>query len=119
MRPDHFYPHPGGFGFWHGGLLEMLWFGLPLLIGLGLLGLLLWLIGRTIIGRTRYPAHAVPIAGGGSVGVSAVEILRQRYARGEIDGDTFQVMLNQLHASGPATGPGVEGDDEGERWQSV
>ena len=34
-------------------------------------------------------------------GPSAIEILRQRYARGEIDADTYQQMLERLLASYP------------------
>ena len=127
MRPDHFGPHvgphvgPGGFGFWHGPL-ELLWFGVPALIALALLGALVWLLIRALSGgRNRRPPQVAPIASGGA-SASAIEILRQRYARGEIDGDTFQVMLNQLRASGSATesasaDPGDGG--EGGRSQNV
>lgn len=120
MRPYHgFFHSPGGFGFW-GGWPELLWLIVPTLLMLLLLGVLLWLIGRAIFGRGRNRATVTA----GTVGtVSAVEVLRQRYARGEIDGDTFQTMLSQLRASGASTGSGTptgrEGDDGGWQPQNV
>ena len=39
---------------------------------------------------------------GGSASTSALEILRQRYARGEIDTATFEQMRERLQASEPA-----------------
>jgi putative membrane protein len=45
---------------------------------------------------------AASVSGSANAGVqspSAMEILRQRFARGEIDGDTFQRMRQQLEAT--------------------
>jgi putative membrane protein len=96
------YMHPGiGWFFWPrvvgAGLLTLLW--------LGLIGLLIWGIVRLFSGRARGTTpvgtpwqsyDATPAAG-----PSAIEILRQRYARGEIDETTYQHMLERLQASMP------------------
>lgn len=119
MYPHEIMHHPaGGFGFWPGGWPGMFWLLPPtlfLLLLLALLGALLWLGGRSILGRRRSQAQA-PIATAGPT-MPAIELLRQRYARGEIDGDTFQVMLAQLRASDPAMTTGGVG--EGGQWQNV
>lgn len=123
------YPHevmrhaPGGGGFLHGDFPGLFWLvpsTLFTLLLLALLGVLLWFAGRAILGRRRSQPQAQAQAPLGAMGqpVSAVELLRQRYARGEIDGDTFQVMLGQLRASDPATTTG-SGADEGGQWQNV
>jgi putative membrane protein len=77
-----------GYSWSWGGMLLMM---LSWLFWFGLLGLLLWALFRWIGART--PNQGV----GGS---SAEEILRQRYARGEIDEATFERMRQQL---GPST----------------
>lgn len=125
MREFHgMHGEPGVFGFWHGGP-EIFGIGLSilfLLLLLTLLGLLIWLAGRAIFGRGRnQPAVSPAVASVGTGGtVSAVELLRQRYARGEIDGDTFQAMLAQLRASGsPTASTGYGGAGEDEPWQNV
>jgi putative membrane protein len=72
---------------WGGMLLMMLswvfWFVL--------LGLLLWALFRWL--GARIPNQPT------STGVSASEILRQRYARGEIDEATYERMRQQLESS--------------------
>jgi putative membrane protein len=98
----HFFPFPGaGWYFWPhflgAGLLALFW--------VGLLGLLIWALLRLFRGQPRMSASAgtpwqsygTPPAGG----PSAIEILRQRYARGEIDAETYQQMLERLQASMP------------------
>ncbi len=99
MRPGHFLPHFGfGWPLWP----HLLWAGLAGLFWLGLLGLLIWAALRLFRRRPVAPyggpwqAYAAPPAG-----QSAIEILRERYARGEIDAVTFQQMLERLHASTP------------------
>ena len=96
------YLHPGmGWFFWPGfisaGLLTLLW--------LGLLGLLIWGIVRLFSARPRAGTQAgTPLQPYGpttGASPSAVEIVRQRYARGEIDEATFQQMLERLQASIP------------------
>ena len=78
-----------------------LWFLLPLLFlgkffWLVLLGLLIWGVVRRFSARhTPFYHPGVP-----PVQPSAMEILRQRYARGEIDAVTFNQMRERLEASG-------------------
>ncbi len=85
----------GGFG----GLMMLgvflgttLW---VLLLALGIWTLVRWLNGRVRppLGRGQMPD-----------GPSALEILQQRYARGEIDHATYEQMRERLQAS-PPTGP--------------
>ena len=79
-----------GYGYgWQG----MLWMGLGSLFWLVLLGLAIWLLVRWL-SRTSHPA--TPSYPGNSPTPSAMEILRQRYARGEIDTETFQAMRARL-----------------------
>jgi len=85
-------------GFGHG-----LWFLLPLLF----LGRFFWivilalLIGA-VIRRFSFRYRQTPFYQPGMPPVqpSAIEILRQRYARGEIDATTFDQMRERLEASG-------------------
>jgi putative membrane protein len=78
-----------------------LWFLLPLLFlgkffWLVLLGLLIWGVVRRFSARhTPFYHSGVPPAQ-----PSAMDILRQRYARGEIDAVTFDQMRERLEASG-------------------
>lgn len=51
-------------------------------------GLVVWLAGS---GR-RYPAGPTTVTGHST----ALDIVRERYARGEIDRDEFQRLLNDL-----------------------
>ena len=123
MRPEPFFPsHHFGGPFWWPHLLG---FGLMSLLWLGLLGLLIWALVRLARGRSRAggaarftplqtyaqpqayaPAQEAPwqpfAQTPASVEPSAIEILRQRYARGEIDAVTFQQMLERLQASYPS-----------------
>src|SRR5215469_325991 len=103
MRHVFPFPGPGGWYFWP----HFLGAGLFVLVWVGLLGLLIWALLRLFSGRarmsmpaagTRWQSYGMPPVGG----PSAIEILRQRYARGEIDADTYQQMLERLQASYPA-----------------
>ena len=84
-------------GFGHG-----LWFLLPLLF----LGKFFWivilalLIGA-LVRRFSFRYRQVPFYHGNvpPVQPSALEILRQRYARGEIDAATFEQMRERLQAT--------------------
>lgn len=125
MRPGPFFPahfsHFHGFGgpFWWPHLLGL---GLMSLLWLGLLGLLIWAAVRLVSGRTPMASPAAgdlaqpqghaqaqapwqPFAAAPASELSATEILRQRYARGEIDAVTFQQMLERLQASDPSPSP--------------
>jgi len=77
-----------------GGMLLML---LSMFLWFAVLGLLVWALVRWL---------AVHTPGGGfpTSGPSALEILRQRYARGEIDAATFEQMRERLERSGARTG---------------
>jgi putative membrane protein len=67
------------------------------LIWFALVAIAVWAFARW---AARQPAATVPgSANVGTPGPSAMEILRQRFARGEIDGDTFQRMRQQLEAA--------------------
>jgi putative membrane protein len=61
---------------------------LMIVVWLAVLGLILALVWR-LIGGANWP-------GGGMRRPPAEEILRERYARGEIDRDTYQRMLRDL-----------------------
>ncbi len=84
-----------GFGYsWGSMLLGMV----GMLLWFVLLGLLLWALIRWITDRT-------PSSGLTMNSASAMEILQQRYARGEIDEATFARMRDQLSASGALPQP--------------
>ena len=91
---------------WYGpGWGGMFWMGLESLFWLIVLGLVIWLLVRWLI-QSRSPA--TPSAPGTSPPpLSAMEILRQRYARGEIDEATFENMRERLTASGAHEEPPV------------
>ncbi len=78
-----------GYGFGWGWL--MMSFGMVLWIAL--LVVLVWAMIRWLERKT--PTTRTPAAG-----PSALEILQQRYARGEIDTATFEHMRERLQASG-------------------
>jgi putative membrane protein len=59
-----------------------------MLIFSGLLVVAVWALVRTVYADTSKNAE------------SADEILKRRYARGEIDRDTFERMLADLHGAG-------------------
>ena len=72
----------------------MLWMGLGGLFWLILLGLAIWLLVRWIT-RQQSAGRPLPPAPPANP-PSAMEILRQRYARGEIDEATFARMRANL-----------------------
>jgi putative membrane protein len=98
-----FFPYYMGHFWW----LHMLGAAVSSLFWLALIGLLIWGLVRLARGRQGVSAvggpwqhYQVP-----PTQPSATEILRQRYARGEIDAVTFQQMLERLHATDPADAP--------------
>jgi putative membrane protein len=79
----------------------MLWMTLWNIIWLVVIGLAIWALVRWLMHRTaggQY--HSMQGSSAPMQGPSALEILRQRYARGEIDAETFARMREQLIASG-------------------
>ena len=82
-----------GYGFGWGWLLMS--FGMVLWIAL--LVVLVWALIRWLTSKTSTPMP--PVTGTPPSGPSALEILRQRYARGEIDTATFEQMRERLEAS--------------------
>jgi len=81
-------------GNWGGMVLVMLLNGV---VWVGLIGLLIWAVSRVLIRRT-------PATGSLDSDHSAMEILRQRYARGEIDAPTFHEMKRRLEESASPAG---------------
>ncbi len=78
-----------GYGFGWGSMFLM---SLGGILWIALLVVLVWAVLRWLNGKTS-PA-APPTSG-----PSAMEILQQRYARGEIDTATFEQMRERLEAS--------------------
>ena len=78
------------------GPLPVLLSGLSLLLWLGMLALLVWAASRWLLPRASTP-RAEPLAD--TREVSAVELVRRRYALGEIDAVTFEQMMERLMAS--------------------
>lgn len=85
-----------------GGYPMMTWVFWSSLIGsliwLVLVGVAVWAFVRWVNART--PGSAPHGVSAPSTGPSALEILRQRYARGEIDAPTFAEMRTQLESAG-------------------
>jgi putative membrane protein len=92
-------------------MLIMMWgygYMWPMMIG-GIIGMTLWIVVlaaiiwavvRWLNHRTAAPTWQQPTPP--ASGPTALEILRQRYARGEIDAATFEQMRERLEASGPS-----------------
>lgn len=99
-----------GFGHGAGLLLPFLFMGRIFM--LVLLGLLIWGLIRMFSARGRHyhmpprynPVPPMYTPGPSPSQLSAMEILRQRYARGEIDAATFDSMRERLENTGN-TGP--------------
>lgn len=81
-----------GFGFWP--LLPLLW--------IGVIAFLCWGASRWFGWRGRHSAFYMP--GEAPHEADALEILRRRYARGEIDGTTFDQMRERLEYTGRPRG---------------
>jgi putative membrane protein len=93
-----------GFGHGLGILLPFLLLGK--IFWLIILGLLVWGVMRWFSTRSRH-LHMPPMYTPGMPPsqLSAMEILRRRYARGEIDTATYESMRERLENSG---GPGPQ-----------
>lgn len=87
-----------GYGYGWGG---MLWMGLNALFWIAILVLAIWFLARLFTGRDiPYPPRRSTMPPSPP---SAMEILRQRYARGEIDAETFETMRRHLEATADGT----------------
>ncbi len=73
----------------------ILWMVFWNLLWLVLLGLAVWALVRWLFRSTSHLAHPRPSFNE----PTAIEILRQRYARGEIDTATFEQMREHLAAT--------------------
>lgn len=79
----------------YGYAWSMLWMVFWNILWLVLLASLVWALVRGFVRSARTTDfHRPPTSG-----PSAMEILRQRYARGEIDAATFDQMRERLEAS--------------------
>ena len=85
-----------GYGFSWGGMLLML---LSMALLIALLVAVVWAIIRWLARRTSPSVSINASTPPTSSGPSALEILGQRYARGEIDTATFEQMRERLVAS--------------------
>lgn len=74
-----YYGGAGWGGFWVMALSMVLWFGV--------LSLLIWGLVRWLGERSATPTAVPP---------SALEVLHQRFARGEIDAPTYRAMRAEL-----------------------
>lgn len=77
------------YGYGWGGALFMV---LSMLLWVGVVALVIWALIRWLAPAAR----GTGMPGPGSVQPSALEILRQRYARGELDTATFEAMRERL-----------------------
>ncbi len=82
-----------GYGFGWGWLMM----SLGTILWIAILVVLVWALIRWLNTRTSTPVP--PPTSGVQNGPSAEEILRQRYARGEIDTATFEQMRERLQTS--------------------
>lgn len=83
-----------GFG-WNG--MGAVWMIVGSLFWLAMLGVLIWALVRWLGGHAQTPTLPTPPTTGN--GQSALDILRERYARGEIDATTFEQMRERLEGS--------------------
>ncbi len=83
-----------GYDFGWGGMLLM---SFGSILWIALLVVLVWAVIRWLERKTAMPIP--PSTGTPQAGPSALEILQQRYARGEIDTATYEQMREHLTAS--------------------
>ena len=76
--------------FWSSLIVNLIW--------LTLVGVAVWAFVRLV--NTRSPGSASSGASAPLAGPSALEILQQRFARGEIDASTYATMRAQLEPAG-------------------
>ncbi len=114
MPHDHYFIDHGSYHY-HGGH-EMVFFSLlNTLFWLAVAALAVWLVYRWVrphIQPTIRPVALGRYASLASSGFSAMEIVRRRYAAGEIDALTFEHMRERLRASYAEDGEDYDGDGE-------
>ncbi len=81
------------------GWPSMLWMGLGVIFWIVAIGLIVWAISRIFVNRQSFQQGTPPMPQMG--GPTAMEILQQRYARGEIDATTYEQMRERLSGGGP------------------
>lgn len=84
-----------GYG-WNGAMFP--WMIVVGLFWLAVLGVLIWALARLVSHRAQ--PNTLPPVGSGP---TALDILRQRFARGEIDATTFEQMRERLEGSATIT----------------
>jgi len=82
-----------GYGFGWGWLMM----SLGTILWIAILVVLVWALIRWLNTRTSTPAP--PPSSGVQSGPTALELLQQRYARGEIDTATYEQMRERLEAT--------------------
>lgn len=85
-------------GYGWGGM--SLWMIIGSLFWIAVVGVVIWALVRWLSSRNQ--VTTVPPMGSGQ---SALEILRQRYARGEIDTATYEQMRERLEGSSVINAP--------------
>jgi putative membrane protein len=88
-----------GQGWWPGGMMDggwgvmaLLWMLVPLLFWGGLIAVIVWAVIHVASARHHHDDGGIP-------GESAEEILRQRFARGEIDAEEYEERRRVLNES--------------------
>ena len=80
-----------GYGNWHGGYGGHM-------IGFGYGGKLMWLLFFIVIGATIYLLWRASKGAGRSVAETPLDILKNRYARGDISKEEFEKMKADIDA---------------------
>lgn len=92
MMMDNWGGGYGGAGTFGGILMMVFW--VAIIVGIVLL--IVWLVRQTQAGSGVGPAHHMPPPGGPPHGETPLEILKKRYARGEIDKAEFEEKKKDL-----------------------
>ncbi|HEU5348344.1 MAG TPA: hypothetical protein VFU63_07000 [Ktedonobacterales bacterium] len=99
MPMQYFFPGMNGTGMF-------VWMIISTVFWLGLAAVAVWALVRLATRASRGAGMGSPTASQPTVGQpTAADILKQRYARGEIDADTFREMMAHLAAADEAATP--------------
>lgn len=66
------------------------------MMGYGFSGVIMWVLFLIVLVAVLFTAVKVAGSGGGAAGETALEILKKRYARGEIDKEEFERLKKDL-----------------------